>query len=75
VRIAVLDACASGAFTRLKGGKPRKAFLVDESASMRGHAFLTSSAATEAAQESDHIGASYFTHYLVSGLLPARAWR
>ena len=68
VRIAVLDACASGAFTRLKGGKPRKAFLVDESASMRGHAFLTSSAETEAAQESDRIGASYFTHYLVSGL-------
>ena len=34
---------------------------------MRGHAFLTSSAATEAAQESDRIRASYFTHYLVSG--------
>jgi hypothetical protein len=68
VRIAVLDACASGAFTRLKGGKARKPFLVDESASMRGHAFLTSSAETEAAQESDHIGASYFTYYLVSGL-------
>jgi hypothetical protein len=68
VRIAVLDACASGAFTRLKGGKARKPFLVDESVSTRGHAFLTSSAETEAAQESDHIGASYFTHYLVSGL-------
>jgi hypothetical protein len=35
---------------------------------MRGHAFLTSSAATEVAQESDRIRASYFTHYLVSGL-------
>jgi hypothetical protein len=35
---------------------------------MRGHAFLTSSAETEAAQESDRIGASYFTHYLISGL-------
>ena len=67
VRIAVLDACASGAFTRIKSGKPRPAFLVDESADMRGHAFLTSSAATEAAQESDRIRASYFTHYLVSG--------
>ncbi len=68
VRIAVLDACASGAFIRIKGGKKQPAFLVDESSSMRGHAFLTSSAATEAAQESDRIGASYFTHYLVSGL-------
>ena len=67
VRIAVLDACASGAFTRLKGGRARPAFLVDESADMRGHAFLTSSAETEAAQESDRIRASYFTHYLISG--------
>jgi hypothetical protein len=67
VRIAVLDACASGAFTRLKGGKLRPPFLVDESAAMRGHAFLTSSAETESAQESDRIRASYFTHYLISG--------
>jgi hypothetical protein len=35
---------------------------------MRGHAFLTSSAASEVAQESDRIRASYFTYYLVSGL-------
>jgi hypothetical protein len=41
--------------------------MVDESAAMRGYAFITSSAATEAAQESDRIRASYFTHYLVSG--------
>jgi hypothetical protein len=67
VRIAILDACASGAFTRLKGGRVRPAFLVDESADMRGHVFLTSSAETEAAQESDRIRASYFTHYLISG--------
>lgn len=68
VRIAVLDACASGAFTRLKGGKVRKPFMIDEATDMQGHAFLTSSAETEAAQESDHLGASYFTHYLISGL-------
>ncbi len=68
VRIAVLDACASGAFTRAKGGRNRTAFLVDASTAMTGHAFLTSSAETESAQESDRIGASYFTHYLVSGL-------
>jgi len=67
VRIAVLDACSSGAFTRTKGGRARPAFLVDESSDMRGHAFLTSSAETESAQESDRIRASYFTHYLISG--------
>jgi hypothetical protein len=68
VRIAVLDACASGAITRLKGGKLAHPFLVDESSQMRGHAFLTSSSESEVAQESDRIGASYFTHYLISGL-------
>jgi hypothetical protein len=67
VRIAVLDACASGAFTRLKGGTARPPFVVDDAASMRGHAFLTSSSETEAAQESDRIRGSYFTHFLVSG--------
>lgn len=67
VRIAVLDACASGAFTRVKGGRKRPPFFVNQSANMRGHAFLTSSSATEAAQESDRIRASYFTHFLVSG--------
>jgi hypothetical protein len=67
VRIAVLDACSSGAFTRIKSGRPRPAFLVDESADMRGHAFLTSSSESEAAQESDRIRSSYFTHYLISG--------
>jgi hypothetical protein len=68
VRIAVLDACASGAITRLKGGQLRQPFLVDESADMRGHAFLTSSTESEVAQESDRLRGSYFTHFLVSGL-------
>jgi hypothetical protein len=68
VRITVLDACASGAITRIKGGQRRQAFLVDDSSDMQGYAFLTSSSADEAAQESDQIGSSFFTHYLVSGM-------
>ena len=68
VRIAVLDACNSGTITRIKGGKPQPPFLVDESFDMRGYAFLTSSSADEDAQESDRIEASFFTHYLISGL-------
>ena len=68
VRIAILDACASGAITRLKGGQRRAAFLLDESTNTRGYAFLTSSSAEESAQESDRIGGSFFTHYLVSGM-------
>ena len=68
VRVAILDSCASGAFTRTKGGVRRKPFLVDTSTRVRGYAVLTSSSATEAAQESDRVGGSFFTHYLTSGL-------
>jgi len=68
VRIAVLDSCSSGALTRAKGGVHRPPFLVDASTDLEGHAFLTSSAPDEASQESDRIGASFFTHYLVSAL-------
>jgi hypothetical protein len=68
VRIAILDSCASGALIRLRGGALRPSFLNDVSTNARGHAFLTSSSADEAAQESDRIGAAFFTHFLVSGL-------
>ncbi len=68
VRIAVLDSCASGALNLLKGGAPRPSFLVDASSSLSGHAFLTSSSADEAAQESERLKASIFTHFFLSGL-------
>lgn len=68
VKIAILDSCSSGSFTRLKGGTRHPAFLVDESVSTTGYAFLTSSSADEASQESDRIGASFFTYYFVSAL-------
>ncbi len=68
VRIAVVDACASGALVRDKGGTPVQPFLLDESTALEGHAILTSSSADEAAQEADRIEASFFTHALVTGL-------
>lgn len=68
VRIAVLDSCASGALTRGKGGKWQAPLLVDTSTQVRGHAFLTSASSDETAQESDRVGGSFFTHFLVSGL-------
>lgn len=68
VRIAILDSCASGAFTRLKGGTKEAPFLVAPVSDVQGHAFLSSSSIDEAAQESDRIGGSYFTHFLMSGL-------
>lgn len=68
VRIAILDSCASGAFTRIKGGKKRLPFLMDSAYNMRGFAVMTSSSANEASQESDLIRSSFFTHYLISGM-------
>lgn len=68
VRIGILDSCSSGAITRYKGGRKQAGFLSGSSAQVRGHAYLTSSSADEAAQESDRIGGSFFTHYLVTGL-------
>ncbi|MDC0707037.1 caspase family protein [Stigmatella sp. ncwal1] len=68
VRIAILDSCGSGALTRSKGGVRRPSFLSDLSSQVRGHAFLASSSADEVAQEADSLGASFFTHFLISGL-------
>ena len=68
VRLLVLDSCASGAMTRTKGGSFQAPFLLDQSVDVSGYAYLTSSSADEVAQEADHIGGSYFTHFLVSGL-------
>ena len=68
VKMVVLDSCASGAMVRTKGGKMMNSFLLDESVDVTGHAYLTSSSADESAQESDKIGGSFFTHYLVSGM-------
>jgi Caspase domain len=72
-RILVLDACRSGAVTRVKGGTPAAAFDIDLSFPIgaAGVAMLSSSAAGESSQESDALGASFFTHALVSALLGA----
>jgi len=68
VRIAILDSCASGAFTRLKGGQKTAPFLMDSANDMKGYAFMTSSSSHESSQESDRLKGSYFSHYLTSGL-------
>jgi len=68
VHIAILDSCASGSFTRIKGGAKLPPFLADSSNQVEGFAFLSSSSADENAQESDRIGASFFTYYFVAGL-------
>jgi Caspase domain len=72
-RLLVVDACRSGALTRVKGGTLTAPFDLVPEPELRGQglAFLTASADDEDAQESDALGSSFFTHALVSGLLGA----
>ncbi len=71
VRIGLLDSCRSGAIARTKGVRPAPAFDVKtgEDSGPSGLVLIASSAADEDSQESDAIGASWFTHHLASGLL------
>ncbi len=70
VRIGLLDSCRSGAIARAKGVRPAPAFDVSAAdAGPSGLVLIASSAADEDSQESDAIGASWFTHHLASGLL------
>lgn len=68
VHVVMLDSCYSGEFVRTKGGSRQRPFLMDDASVVTGHAYLSSSSATESSQESDAIQASYFTHSLVTGL-------
>jgi len=68
VKIAIVDSCASGSFTRMKGGTKMPPFLRDSSNKVEGFAFLSSSSETEDAQESDRIRASFFTYFFVTAL-------
>ena len=70
VRLVVVDACRSGAGLREKGGKPADTFTIRLADTLQttGEAFITSSAADEAALESTEVMGSYFTHNLISGL-------
>jgi len=68
--VVVLDACQSGAFSRIKGAQP----AADFSYSSRQHldatgvAVLASSSGSELSQESEELKSSYFTHHFLVGL-------
>lgn len=73
LRIIIVDACQSGVLTRVKGAGPAKPFRIEqiEQGSGEGTAILTSAAAGEDAQESDHLEGSFFTYHLLAGLIGA----
>jgi hypothetical protein len=71
VKILFVDSCQSGGLTAYKGGRPGPAFdiVFSDTIDANGTAILTSSAAGEKSQESSRLEGSFFTHYLISGLL------
>jgi hypothetical protein len=68
--IVVIDACQSGAFSRIKGAAPTTDFSFNSVARLNtaGLAVMASSTATELSQESDQLASSYFTHHLLLAL-------
>ena len=70
IRILVIDSCRSGSITRVKGGSPAPPLVIATTSPLQGEGMivLTASTLSEDAQESDQLGGSFFTHYLLSGL-------
>ena len=70
VRVAVIDACKSGSFTREKGGSfgPPIDFDWALDSETKGAVLITSSSAEEASVERDDLGGSLFTHFWASAL-------
>jgi hypothetical protein len=69
VAVLVLDACRSGSVTKLKGlVRSQEPPTTIEATQVEGRVFISASGADEYAQESDALGGSTFTHYLVTGL-------
>jgi hypothetical protein len=68
--IVVLDACQSGAFSRIKGAEPTADFSFNSVARLNtaGLAVIASSASAELSQESDDLTGSFFTHHLLLAL-------
>lgn len=70
VKIVVLDACQSGAITRVKGAQAAADFSYNSRTGLdaAGFAVMASSSESELSQESDFLKGSYFTHHLLVGL-------
>jgi hypothetical protein len=68
--VVVLDACQSGAFSRIKGAQPAADFSYNSRQHLgaSGIAVLASSSGSELSQESEQLRSSYFTHHLLVGL-------
>jgi hypothetical protein len=69
-RLLIVDACRSGALTRVKGMHDGPEFSINltEAVGAEGMAIISSSTAGESSQESDRLRASFFSHHLINAL-------
>jgi hypothetical protein len=70
VTIVLLDACQSGAISRVKGAEPTADFSFNSVSHLEtaGIAVMASSTGTELSQESETLRGSYFTHHRFVGM-------
>ena len=70
VTVVLLDACQSGAISRVKGDEPTADFSFNSVNRLdsAGIAVMASSSGTELSQESEALRSSFFTHHLLVGL-------
>jgi hypothetical protein len=68
LRVGVFDACHSGAMVAFKGGKAAEPFYFRREENARGQVIIAASSVGQAAQESDALGGSVFTHHWLNGL-------
>jgi tetratricopeptide (TPR) repeat protein len=68
IKLAVIDACKSGAVTRKGGARVDEFAISIDNPKLSGMVILTSSGADELSQESRALAGSVFTHHFVSGL-------
>jgi hypothetical protein len=68
--VVIVDACQSGAFSRIKGAEATADFSFNSVARLNtaGMAVMASSTSNELSQESDELASSYFTHNLLLAL-------
>ncbi len=68
--LVVLDACQSGAYSRVRGAEPAADFSQNsiQQLQTRGVAVMASSSGDELSQESERLEAGYFTHHLLVAL-------
>jgi hypothetical protein len=68
IKVAIFDACQSGAVVAFKGGVRAEPFFLSGQQKMNGEVWIASSSANERSQESETLKSSLFSFHLFNGL-------